>query len=122
VVVIVDLIPVRSSETLTLARAGADALVINGEALDFAPLPEGAVLPPGATGCDFVLGPVTRIDGALRLTLRLPHTEAAPGFAPAPLVLDADGPVALPVPLPPPHDPGPPMVIRAFDPSDPNLP
>lgn len=88
--------PIRSDATLALHRAG-DVLSVNGLAFDFGGLPEGAILPPGAVGCDWLSGPVTREGGILRLAVLLPHGADAPQDAlfPAP-VSPPDGPVALP--------------------------
>lgn len=99
----ITLSPIRSDETLTLHRAG-DVLTINGTALDFGPLPEGAVLPRSAAGCAEICSDVTRIDGEIHLTLALPHgpvpSPAPPGaqavLFPAPVHVTEDGPVALP--------------------------
>jgi hypothetical protein len=93
----IDLTPQRLDATLTLARSG-DTLVINGTAHDFAGVPEGAVLPAEAVGSPWIVGPVTRTDGRLRLTLILPHGPNAPPETrfPASLDLTADGPVPLP--------------------------
>lgn len=90
--------PVRMDETLTVVRAG-DALTINGAVFDFAPLAEGAVLPRGAVGCDWLASDVTRQGGAVRLTLTLPLGTRAPAqsWAATPVADPPDGPVALPL-------------------------
>ena len=100
---IISLTPVRKDATLTLHRAG-DVLTVNGTPYDFGPLPEGGLLPRDAVGCDWIASDVTRTDGALHLTLILPHgpipwpvpPEAEPVLFPAPIHVTADGPVALP--------------------------
>ena len=94
---IITLTPMRRDDALTLHRAG-DVLTINGVAHDFGPLPEGALLPCAAVGCDWIASDVARIEGAIHLTLILPHgPDAAPEtLFPAPLHLAEDGPVALP--------------------------
>ena len=99
----ITLSPIRSDAVLTLHRAG-DVLTINGAALDLSVLAEGATLPAGAVACDWIAGPITRIGGALHLTLLLPHgaiPDPAPPEAravthPAPIILEGDGPVPLP--------------------------
>lgn len=93
----ITLSPMRRDDRLTLARKG-DVLTVNGDDLDFGPLPEGAVLPAAATGCDWIVGDVTRTGGVLHLTLILPHGGNAPyeTLFPAPLTLTGDGPVDLP--------------------------
>ena len=93
----ITLSPVRLDETLTASLAG-DVLTLNGEAFDFGPLPEGATLPAEAIDSEWIVGPVSRIDGDLHLTLRLPHgpnPSQAVAF-PEPIHVTEDGPVALP--------------------------
>lgn len=93
----ITLSPSRRDEPLELSRSG-DTLIINGEAFDFSPLPDGATLPPEAIHSDWVSGPVERIDGVLHVTLTLPHGANAPEETrfPAPMTLTGDGPVGLP--------------------------
>lgn len=103
----ITLSPVRLDETLTAIRAG-DVLTLNGAAFDFGPLPEGATLPAEAIDSEWVVGPVSRIDGELHLTLRLPHgpnPSEAVAF-PAPIIVVGDGPVPLPFD----PEPGPDMI------------
>ena len=94
----IKLSPMRHDTPLSLERAG-DLLTFNGETVDFAQLPEGATLPQEAIGCEWVRSDVTRIDGELHLTLRLPHGPNAPHETrfPVPIIDPPDGPVALPV-------------------------
>lgn len=82
---------------LTLYAQG-DALTINGQTYDFSPLPEGATLPRAAVECEWLASDIERIDGALHLTLILPHGPNAPEVTrfPAPIAVTGDGPVALP--------------------------
>ena len=89
--------PIRHDGTLSLARQG-DALIVNGEAFDFAPLPEGGSLPAAAIASPWFAGPVQRLDGVLHLTLFLPHGMPAPETTrfPVPVTVAQDGPVALP--------------------------
>jgi hypothetical protein len=96
----ITLSPIRMDGTLALERRG-DTLVFNGAALDLSAIPEGATLPAPAIDCPWITGGVERRDGALHLTLVLPHGPDAPPetLFPAPLVLTRDGPVDLP-----PHD------------------
>lgn len=94
----INLSPIRSNEALTISRAG-DVLTINGSPFDFTQLPEGATLPATAVGSDYFAGPVERIGGDLRLTLRLPHgpnPSQAVAF-PQPITVTVDGSVELPV-------------------------
>lgn len=94
---IIELSPIRSDETLALHRAG-EVLTINGLAHDFAPLPEGAVLPRAALDCPWIAGDVTRQQGRLHLALVLPLGPGAAAEACFPAALDPvpEGDVALP--------------------------
>ena len=97
---IITLNPIRSDSELTLVRAG-DCLTINGVAYDFAPLPEGAILPRAAVDCPALAGDVTRTGCVLQIALLLPHGAIAPPetLFPEPITVTSDGPVSLP-----PHD------------------
>lgn len=90
----ITLIPQRRDDGLTLSRRG-DILCLNGVELDFAPLPEGGLLPAEAVAGGWLAGPVARVAGLLQLSILLPHGS---GQAPAPTVLrlEGDGPIALP--------------------------
>lgn len=93
---IIKLSPVRSDIRLSVVKAG-DLLEVNGVALDFSRLADGSTLPAEAVGCSFVIAPVERINGALVLTLMLPHDADAPEGARFPVDLyPADGQVQLP--------------------------
>jgi hypothetical protein len=93
----ITLTPMRRDDPLTLERHG-DTLTINGEAFDLSVIPEGATLPRAAVACAWLASDITRIGGALHLTLILPHGPLAgpETLFPAPLLLTTDGPVALP--------------------------
>ncbi|WP_297772646.1 hypothetical protein [uncultured Roseovarius sp.] len=94
----INLIPTRHNTRLTLTRSG-DVLTINGADYDFAPLPEGATLPPEAVDSEFITGPVERIGGVLHF-----HGVLLPFGANTPhetrsadaITLTEDGPVSLP--------------------------
>ena len=93
----INLSPVRTDETLTASCTG-DVLTLNGEPFDFGPLPEGATLPAEAIDSDWIVGPVSRINGELYLTLRLPHgpnPSQAVAF-PEPIHVTKDGLIDLP--------------------------
>lgn len=93
----ITLSPVRLDEILTATLAG-DVLTLSGEAFDFALLPEGGTLPADAIDSEWIVGPVSRIDGELHLTLRLPHgpnPSHAVAF-PEPIHVAEDGPIPLP--------------------------
>ncbi|WP_287167808.1 tail fiber assembly protein [Pseudomonas sp.] len=93
---IIKLSPVRSDAQLSVLKAG-DTLEVNGVVLDFSRLTDGATLPAEAVGCEFVAGPVERINGDLVLTLMLPHSADAPQAARFPVDLyPGDGQVQLP--------------------------
>lgn len=79
-------------------QRSSDVLTINGMRLDFASLPEGAVLPASATNCEFIVGNVTRRAGQIELTLLLPITWDASAVAafPEPIIDPPNGRVALP--------------------------
>lgn len=102
---IISLSPKLLSTPLAASRAG-DVLTLNGEAFDFGPLPDGATLPADAIVSDWIVGDVSRIDGVLHLTLRLPHgpnPSRAVAF-PEPVTVTEDGPIALPFdPVPEPE-------------------
>ena len=88
--------PQRRDDRLTLERQG-DTLLINGEALDMAAIPEGATLPRAAVACDWLASDIERIGGTLHLAILLPHGPAAPPetLFPAPIAA-GNGPIALP--------------------------
>ena len=90
--------PMRRDDRLELHRTG-DMLTINGEAFDFGPLPEGATLPREAIDSAWFAGPVERIGGVLHVSLILPHGPHAPEATrfPAPLEIEGDGSVPVPV-------------------------
>ncbi|POO54406.1 hypothetical protein CPJ18_02615 [Agrobacterium rosae] len=93
----ISLSPQRRDDTLTVEKNG-DRLRINGELFNFGPLPDGATIPAGVTPCELIVGPVSRINGEIELTLILPH-GANPSQAvafPVALVSPPDGILALP--------------------------
>lgn len=94
----INLSPQRRDDTLVVTKIG-DAVVLNGEVLDFAPLPEGATLPSDAIDNPWIIGDVTRKDGQLELTLLFPHGAEASEAArfPEPLIVTENGNVELPV-------------------------
>ena len=89
--------PSRDDHCPVFIRQG-DVLIIDGEAFDFGPLPDGALLPAEAVDSDWVCGDVTREAGVLHLTLKLGHGADAPREVrfPAPVGDVADGPIPLP--------------------------
>lgn len=89
--------PVRMEARLTALVAG-DVLTLNGEPLDFTPLPPGAFLPREAIACPWIAAEVSRdAAGLLCVPLILPHGPSAPPETLFPEAIEAaDGPVALP--------------------------
>lgn len=89
--------PIRRDDSLTVIKSG-EALIINGEGFDFTILPEGATIPLGKVPCEWIAGPIERIEGQLHVTLLLPHgpnpTEAA--AFPSAIINPPDGPLGLP--------------------------
>ncbi len=94
---IISFSPMRRDDALSVVKSD-DILTINGAVFDFSSLPDGATIPAGVVPCDWIIGPVERIAGALRLTLILPHgpNPSQAVAYPAPIVDPADGPVAIP--------------------------
>lgn len=94
---ILELSPQVSDGILEVERLG-DVLVINGEQFDFNALPEEATLPVDAIDCQYVVAPVRRIDGTLRIKLLFPITSSSTIAAkfPEPILIDTDGKVRLP--------------------------
>lgn len=94
---IITLSPQFRSDSLTVSKQG-DTLTINGHDYDFSVIPDGATLPADAIGCEYIVGNVERIAGALHLTLMLPNGPDASEAArfPAPINNPADGPLELP--------------------------
>lgn len=96
----INLSPQRRDDTLELSVAGA-VLTVNGEPFDFSQMADGDTLPASAITSEWFMGDVHKSDGELELTLILPlpaNYSPAQAF-PVPLVITADGPVALPQPL-----------------------
>jgi len=89
--------PQRRDDTMTVSKSG-DILTINGDAFDFTDLPDGATIPAGAITCDWIVGPVKRVDGELCLTLILPHgpSPSQEVAFPADLIDPPDGLLAIP--------------------------
>lgn len=93
----ITLSPQRLDATLVASVVG-DVITLNGEPFDFTQLPEGSSLPADAIESNHFVGPVERINGELRLTLRLPHGPNPPQHVafPEPIHVTQDGPVQLP--------------------------
>lgn len=93
----INLSPFRSDKSLSIEKLG-NTFTINGVTYDFTALPDGATLPASAINCEFIVGPVERIDGVLHLTLLLPHGADASEAVrfPEPIINPPDGPLELP--------------------------
>jgi hypothetical protein len=90
--------PQRRDDALTLEKTSGNRLRINGELYNFDPLQDGDSIPEGEVPCDWIVGPIDRIDGEVRLTVILPH-GANPSQAvafPEPITVTEDGPIAVP--------------------------
>lgn len=97
--------PQRRDDSLTLEKTLGDRLRINGELFNFNTLNDGDVIPAGAIPTDWIVGPVEKIDGEVRLTVVLPHgpnPSQAVAF-PEPITVTEDGPIE--VPFDPPVEP-----------------
>ena len=93
----INLSPQVRNGTLSVSKSG-DALTINGVTYDFTPLTEGSTLPAAAVDCEYIVGPVSRVDNEIELTLLLPITRDASEAAkyPEPIIMTTDGEVVLP--------------------------
>lgn len=90
--------PQRRDDALTLEKTSGDRLRINGELFNFNPLEDGDTIPAGAIPCDWIVGPVERVEGEVRLTVILPHgPDPSQTVAfPEPLTVTDDGPIDIP--------------------------
>ena len=93
----INLSPQVRDGTLTVSKSG-DALIVNGVTYDFTQLTEGSTLPAEAIDSEYFVGPISRVEGEIELTLLLPITREASEAAkyPEPITITADGEVALP--------------------------
>lgn len=91
-------IPRNSSKSPSVEIMG-EVLTINGEALDFSQVPEGATLPRSAIGCVYIAEDVVRTNGVLHIGLSFPIPPDASEAArfPEPIINPPDGPLELPV-------------------------
>lgn len=89
--------PQRRDDSLALERVSPDRLRINGELFNFGPLAEGDKISPDRIPCEWICGPVERINGEIHLTLILPHgpnPSQAVAF-PEPISVSENGPVDI---------------------------
>ncbi|MDE0922367.1 hypothetical protein [Aurantimonas coralicida] len=91
--------PMRRDDPVpTLEKTSGNRLRINGDLFNFDPLKDGDTIPSDEVPCEWIVGPVERIDGEVRVTVILPH-GANPSQAvafPEPIIVTEDGPIALP--------------------------
>lgn len=90
--------PQRRDDVLSLEKSNGNRLRINGELFNFNPLVDGDTIPAGVIPCEWIIGPVERIDGEVSLTLILPvgaNPSQAVAFPEAMTVVD-DGPISIP--------------------------
>lgn len=90
-------------EPLALEKAGS-TIKINGTSFDLSVIPDGATLPDAAeaTGCEYFVGGIDSVDGDYHMTILLPHSDRPTHEQafPEPIVVDQDGPIALPTDAP----------------------
>lgn len=98
--------PQRRDDSLTLEKASGDRLRINGELFNFNTLNDGDEIPAGTIPSDWIVGPVEKSDGEVRLTVILPHgpnPSRAVAF-PEPITVTEDGPIDVPHDEPAEHE------------------
>jgi len=90
--------PQRRDDSLTLERTSGDRLRVNGELFNFNTLNDGDVIPAGSIPCEWIVGPVEKVDGDVWLTLILPHgANPSPAVAvPEPITVADDEPIDVP--------------------------
>lgn len=90
--------PQRRDDALTLEKTNGDRLRINGELFNFNALNDGDVIPARTIPCEWITGPVEKVDGEVRLTVILPHgPNPSQGVAfPEPITVTDDGPITVP--------------------------
>ena len=88
--------PQRRDDALVLEKTSGDRLRINGDLFNFNTLGDGDTIP--VVPCDWIVGPVEKVDGEVRLTLILPHgPNPSPLVAnPLPITVTDDGPIDVP--------------------------
>lgn len=86
-----------SDEVVSFAKSG-DSLIINGEVFDFSPLNDGELLPTYAIQSTMFADNVERIDGVLKVTIRMPISMELYTIGGIPELLEnvPDGPLDLP--------------------------
>lgn len=93
---LISFFPQRRDDALEVHKQG-DVLTINGEAFDFTDLPDGGMIAFGDCPCDWLMAPIERVGGELRVTLALPFRIGNRHVAaPPPLENPPDGQLVLP--------------------------
>lgn len=90
--------PQFSDEKLEVLKTG-ESLTINGDFLDFSDLPNGASYPYEAIDNDMVIGGVSRVNGEIQITIRLPYNLSNPPRSvtfPNSVTVTTNGRVSLP--------------------------
>lgn len=102
----INFVPQRRDDQVVYVKRG-DVLLIDGEVFDFSPIQDGDLLPQDAIRSQWVAGDVSRINGVLLVTLKLPNPwNYSPEQAfPESLFMASNGTVPLPLPLPDPPQP-----------------
>ena len=97
----INFVPQRRDDQVVYVKRG-DELLIDGEVFDFSPIQDGDLLPQDAIRSQWIAGDASRINGVLLVTLILPNPwNYSPEQAfPAPIVINTDGLIELPNPLP----------------------
>lgn len=97
----IKLVPQRRDDLLEVVKNGK-SLSINGEVFDLSPIHDGDTLPQSAIKSEWFAADVEMVFGELVVTLLLPNpvNYSQEQAFPVPLLNVADGPVALPKPLP----------------------
>lgn len=91
--------PQYINAALSLEKSQGDRLRINGELFNFNPIPDGATIAEGQIPCEWIIGPVHRLDGQIHITFRLPIPMGCnePWMCfPEPLDVTDDGSIDLP--------------------------
>ena len=95
----INFTPRFSDTKLEMSKSG-ETLIINGVDVDFSDMPDGADCPAKAIESDFVSGGISKIDGAVHMTIIMPyiHTDDIPESVlyPSALIVEQDGRIPLP--------------------------
>ncbi|RRY17925.1 hypothetical protein EGJ57_16370 [Brucella anthropi] len=87
--------PQYSAVDVSLEKRG-NALIVNGDELDFSDLPDGGEYPPEAIDNPSIVSSVTRVEGEIHATVILPYMVPGHFETPPPITVTSDGPIALP--------------------------